>query len=131
MLKVYGQIAFSKRFGGASGTDPDYFRLLVEGIDANGASTGRVELLLADFRFADGALDFIVDDWVFLDLSGLGVVRELRFAFESSDVGPFGINTPTYFAIDDLVTIPEPGTAATIGLGLAILAGSRRRSRVR
>ncbi len=113
--------AFSKQFGGPTGIDSDFFRLLVEGIDAGGTSTGTVELMLADFRSADHALDSILDEWVFLDLSGLGAVRELRFGFESSDVGPFGINTPTYFAIDDLVTIPEPGASLLIGLGLAIL----------
>jgi hypothetical protein len=121
--------AFSKRFGGATGNDPDFFRLLVEGIDALGVSTGIVELLLADFRFADPSADFIVDDWVFLDLSGLGRVRELRFGFESSDVGAFGINTPVYFAIDDVVTIPEPGVALLIGAGLALLALRSRDAR--
>jgi Domain of unknown function (DUF4465) len=116
---------FSKKFGGATGSDPDYFRLLVEGIDAAGASTGVVPLLLADFRFADDALDYILDEWVFLDLAGLGSVRELRFGFESSDVGAFGINTPTYLAIDELVTIPEPGAALLLGLGLGVLARRR------
>ena len=114
--------AFSKRFGGPTGTDPDFFKLLVEGIDDLGGSTGTIELLLADYRFADLAQDFILDEWVFLDLSGLGAVRELRFGLDSSDVGAFGINTPVYFAIDDLVTIPEPGHALLIGLGLALLA---------
>ncbi len=114
--------AFSKRFGGTTGSDPDFFRLLVEGIDDVGGSTGIVELMLADYRFGDAADDFILDEWVFLDLSGLGAVRELRFGFESSDVGAFGINTPVYFAIDDLVTIPEPGSAMLMGLGLVLLA---------
>ena len=113
---------FSKKFGGPTGSDPDFFRLLVEGIDAGGHSTGTVELMLADFRFADDSLDSILDQWVFLDLSGLGAVSELHFGFESSDVGAFGINTPTYFAIDDLVTIPEPVTALMIGLGMGCLA---------
>jgi hypothetical protein len=118
---------FGKQFGGPSGSDPDFFRLLIEGIDDLGSSTGIVELMLADYRFVDDSLDFILDQWVFLDLTGLGVVSELRFDFESSDVGMFGINTPTYFAIDNLVTIPEPGHAILIGLGLMTLA-SRRRS---
>lgn len=120
---------FSKRFGGPTGTDPDYYRLIVEGIDDLGGSTGTVEMLLADYRFADSAQDYILDEWVFLDLSGLGAVRELRFGLDSSDVGPFGINTPVYFAIDDLVTIPEPGHAVLIGLGLALLAHRPRASR--
>ncbi|MEZ4278234.1 MAG: DUF4465 domain-containing protein [Myxococcota bacterium] len=121
--------AFSKRFGGATGSDPDYFKLIVEGIDALGGSTGIAELFLADFRFADPAADYILDEWVFLDLSGLGAVRALRFGFESSDVGAFGINTPVYFAIDDLTTIPEPGHALLIGLGLALLARRPRDAR--
>lgn len=117
--------AFAKRFGGESGDDPDFFRLLVEGLDAAGASTGTVELMLADYRFADNTLDYILDEWTYLDLSGLGEIRALRFQLESSDVGAFGINTPTYFALDDLRTIPEPGAALLLGLGLAGLAWQR------
>lgn len=121
---------FSKQFGGPSGDDPDFFRLNIEGIDALGASTGVVELMLADYRFADPALDFVLDEWVFQDLSGLGLVKELRFELESSDVSVYGgveyVNTPVYFAIDDVVTVPEPGIATLMGLGLAVLAGRRR-----
>ena len=117
--------AFAKQFGGPTGEDPDFFRLLIEGIDDLGASTGIVELMLADYRFVDGSLDFILDQWVFVDLAGLGIVSELRFGFESSDIGSFGINTPTYFAIDNLVTVPEPGLTMLIGLGLAALASGR------
>ncbi|MEZ4356070.1 MAG: DUF4465 domain-containing protein [Myxococcota bacterium] len=114
--------AFAKRFGGADGTDPDYFRLLIEGVDAAGLSTGQVELMLADYRFADDSLDYVLDAWAWVDLTGLGSVASLRFAFESSDIGAFGINTPQYFAIDDLRTIPEPASALLLGLGLAGLA---------
>ncbi|HPG28620.1 MAG TPA: DUF4465 domain-containing protein, partial [Myxococcota bacterium] len=114
--------AFAKRFGGADGTEPDYFRLLIEGVDAAGLSTGRVELMLADYRFADDSLDYVLDAWAWVDLTGLGPVASLRFAFESSDIGAFGINTPQYFAIDDLRTIPEPASALLLGLGLAGLA---------
>jgi hypothetical protein len=117
---------FAKQFGGPTGDDPDFLRLLIEGIDDLGASTGIVELMLADYRFVDGSLDSLLDQWVFLDLTDLGIVSELRFGFESSDIGSLGINTPTYFAIDNLVTVPEPSLTLLIGLGLAGLASGRR-----
>jgi len=123
--------AFAKQFGGPSGSDPDFFRLLVEGFDATGSSTGIVSLDLADFTFEDDSQDFILDEWVLLDLTGLGVVKTLSLAWESSDVGPFGINTPTYVAIDDFTftPIPEPGAALLLGLGLAMLGRPRPRRR--
>ncbi|MFK7897227.1 MAG: DUF4465 domain-containing protein [Myxococcota bacterium] len=118
--------AFAKQFGGESGDDEDFFTLVIEGIDDFGNSTGSVDFLLADYRFADNTLDYIIDEWTFQDLSGLGAVKELLFSFESSDVGSFGINTPVYFAIDNLTTVPEPGTALLLGLGLMGLATRNR-----
>ena len=117
--------AFSKKFGGPTGDDPDFFRLKIEGLDSSLASTGTLDVMLADYRFADNGQDFILDQWLFVDLRDLGAVKELAFSFESSDVGTFGINTPLYFAIDNLVTIPEPGSAALLALGLAGLASRR------
>ena len=120
--------AFAKKFGGVSGNDPDFLKLTITGLDGVGAQTGSLELFLADFRFADNALDYILDAWTSLDLSGLGVVHGLDFTLESSDNGPFGMNTPAYFALDDLTytVVPEPGTGALLALGLAALRARRR-----
>lgn len=118
--------AFSKQFGGGTGDDEDFFRLIIEGVDEFGNSTGNIDFLLADYRFADNTLDYIVAEWTFQDLSALGTVKELLFSFESSDVGSFGINTPVYFAIDNLTTVPEPGTTLLLGLGLGALAARKR-----
>ena len=80
--------AFAKQFGGATGDDPDFLRLLIEGIDDLGESTGFVELMLADYRFADNNDDYIVGEWTWIELSGLGNnVKELHFALSSSDTG--------------------------------------------
>ncbi len=94
---------FSKKFGGATGDDPDFFMLTITGKDADGAVTGAVDFYLADYRPADNSADYVVDTWQYVDLSSLGVVESLEFALSSSDVGDWGMNTPAYFAIDTLV----------------------------
>lgn len=121
--------AFAKPFGGESGDDPDFFLLTISGRDARGEQTASVDLYLADYRFADNARDFILDEWAFVDLNPLGVVSSLQFDFSSSDVGPFGINTPTYFALDDLSyapAVPEPFISLGLGLVLGALTWRRR-----
>ena len=117
---------FAKKFGGASGNDPDYLRLTITGLDAANQSVGAVEFYLADYTFANNADDYIVDDWTSVDLSSLAGARKLSFSLASTDNGMFGMNTPAYFAIDDLVTVPEPASLAALGLGAMLL---RRRAR--
>ena len=92
----------SKKFGGSEGTDPDYFLLKIKGIGSTGEEVGVVEFALADYRFEDSASDYIVDQWTRVDLSSLVGARKLQFGLESSDVGEFGMNTPAYFALDQV-----------------------------
>lgn len=121
---------FAKKFGGASGNDPDFLTLTVEGRNAQGGLTATVLITLADYRFEDNTLDYVLEGWQRADLTALGVVHALTFTMASSDVGFFGINTPAYFAIDDITVtaVPEPGTTALLALGLGIVvAGAVRR----
>ena len=37
-----------------------------------------------------------------MDLSGLGDIKELYFTMDGSDSGQWGLNTPSYFALDCL-----------------------------
>ena len=104
---------FSKRFGGDTGDDPDWFKLTITGLDANDLPTGAVECYLADFRFADNARDYILDSWAFVDLTSLGEVQALQFTLSSSDTGDFGMNTPAYFCLDTVVTGIDVGSDAT------------------
>ena len=94
---------FSKKFGGQTGDDPDWFLLTITGKDADGAVTGAVDFYLADYRFTDNSEDYIVDTWQYIDLSSLGAVASLEFALSSSDVGDWGINTPASLVIDTIV----------------------------
>jgi hypothetical protein len=117
---------FAKKFGGVSGDDEDWFLLTVTGYDAVGGTTGTVDFYLADYRFVDNALDYIYVSWRYVDLTSLGLVKEIGVALSSSDTGSFGMNTPAYFALDNLSIVPEPGTGLLLGLGLLGL-GLRRR----
>jgi hypothetical protein len=97
-----------------------------------GTSTGSAEFYLADLR--GDSPPGLVADWGWFDLSGLGTVDAVSFAFTGSDVGPFGLNTPAYFALDDFTysaTVPEPGTwAVCAAAAVAGLTGWRIRRRI-
>ena len=94
--------AYAKQFGGDTGNDPDYFLLSVKGY-IMGAYTDSTGYYLADYRFADNSQDYIVDMWQTMDLSSLGTVDSLVFELTSSDNGSWGMNTPAYFCLDDLM----------------------------
>jgi len=108
----------AKKFGGATGDDPDWFKLTIIGKDAAGDTTGKVDFYLADFRFADNSQDYIVNSWKFIDLTSLGEVKTLQFVLDSSDAETYGINTPAYFCLDTIV--PEPATILLLGLGALV-----------
>jgi len=116
--------AYAKKFGGETGDDEDWFLLTITGKDTGGIETGTVDFYLADYRFADNAADYIVNTWQQVDLTPLGMVKNLEFTLNSSDVGGFGMNTPAYFAIDTVV--PEPTTIALLGLGGLLIRRSKR-----
>lgn len=129
-LSMLNGDAFAKKFGGAGGTDPDFFKAVFTGYSGPGGSgsvTGSTEFFLADFRFANVGQDYIVNQWTNLDLTLLGSAASISVGFQGSDVGSFGLNTPAYIAIDNLLltAIPEPHCLACFGL--VILARFRRR----
>jgi Domain of unknown function (DUF4465)/PEP-CTERM motif len=122
---------FSKKFGAG-----DYFLLDVKGFTgANGTGTevGEVDFYLADFLNGNS---YIINTWQTLNLSLLGDAASLQFGLSSTDNDPvYGMNTPAYFAIDNLVlgtqSVPEPGSLVMLTFGLAGivgLVGKRRRA---
>jgi hypothetical protein len=120
---------FSKKFGGPSGNDPDLFTVTLTGHSlpsGTGGITGSVTLPLADFRFADNSLDYILADWLTVDLSPLGQARSISLSFFSTDANPFGPLTPTYVALDNLTLIPEPASLALLAPLATLLLRNRR-----
>jgi hypothetical protein len=97
---------FAKAFGGSTGSDPDFLRISVIAIDADDEEIASLDVFLADYRFENSADDYILDAWRAVDLSPLADenVVALDFRMDSSDSDPvFGMNTPAYFAMDNLV----------------------------
>ena len=89
-----GGDSFAKKFGKG-----DWFLLTITGYDADDEVTGTKEYYLADLR--DASTAYIINDWRYVDLSGLGKVAKLGFELSSSDNGAYGMNTPAYFCFDD------------------------------
>ncbi len=115
--------AFGKQFGSVNGADgnpdgtngEDWFRLLIVGRDAQSNVTDTAIVYLADFRYVNNSDDYIVDEWLTIDITMLGEVQFLEFELESSDIGTWGINTPAYFALDNITF----GTASVNELSIA------------
>ncbi len=98
---------FAKKFGGDTGSDPDWFMLTITGKDTDGVTTGTVDFYLADYRFTDDSNDYIVDTWQYINLTSLGIVKSIEFALSSSDTGDWGMNTPSLFSLDTVVYTPK------------------------
>lgn len=85
-------------------TEKDSLVLTISGIDDEWKDTQHVEYYLALGReFNQG--------WVKVDLSSIGATKGLSFRIRSTDVGQWGTNTPTYFALDKLTVNQQAITA--------------------
>jgi hypothetical protein len=127
---------FAKKFGGLSGNDGDFFRVTFNGFDGLsgvGNSVGAVAVDLADFTFTDNTEDYILSNWLTVDLSSIASARSVVLDFSSSDSSGGFINTPTYVALDNLTltAVPEPGSLALLGIVGSGAAMCRKRKKIR
>jgi hypothetical protein len=112
-------------------TTDDWFFLTITGLDSEGTILDSMIVELANFEgYAEGVddeEDFMITDWEWIDLTSFGDnVSSLEFTLTSSDTGEWGINTPTYFAIDGIDTVPEPASVLLIAIGSLGIFGYRR-----
>lgn len=76
-----------------------YFDLIIKGYNEN-ELIDSVIVHLADFR--NGA-SHVIEDWEKIDLTDLATATQLTFDLRSNDdEGGYGINTPAYFALDEI-----------------------------
>ncbi len=89
--------------GGFYANNHHWLKLIVRGYLAGVKSTDSVSVTLADYT--NTASPVLVNNWKWTDLTSLGNVDSLTFDLISSDADPtWGINTPAYFAMDNLIT---------------------------
>jgi|GEM_PF-633660 len=92
-----------ERMGGQGSEKPDWFKLIITGINAEGEITSSIDFFLADYRFDNNKRDYIVEEWTTIDLSELGPVNKIQFSVSSSKTNGNGdMITPEMFCIDNL-----------------------------
>ncbi len=89
-----------------------HVKVIFTGYDAKGVVTGKVEEYLANFEKKSGYYLGILQGWKPVTLATLGRIHSLSIDIESTDMGAYGMNTPAYVAIDDIVVRFDKGTTA-------------------
>lgn len=79
----------------------DWFKLTLTGTRADNTTVDK-EIYLADYRAADPADRYYLDGWQWFDLSDMGKIVSLKFAFSSTKTNSSGSTTPSYVCIDNL-----------------------------
>ena len=92
---AYSSMTKGDEIAGGPFGDDDYLTLIIHG-SLNGVEVNNQ----VEFKLAEGK--DIVTDWEYVDLSKLGEIDELSFTMVGSRNGDWGLNTPTYFCIDNL-----------------------------
>ncbi len=92
----------------------DFFLLKITGWKNGSPINDTINFYLADFRSATASENYIVRNWQWVNLLALGNVDSLIFSLSGSQNGTYGLNTPAYFALDNLVTADVPTQYVTI-----------------
>lgn len=97
------------KFGGSTGNDPDWFKIVFKKYLGGVLSNDSIEYFLADYRFSQNNFDYIVNTWNWVDLTSLGQSDSLyiytRTSKETEIMTVSGdIVGATMFCVDNLKT---------------------------
>lgn len=81
------------------------FKLIISAYNTENRSKIEKEIIMADYRF-NNTSGYKFDEWTYIDMSWINDADSLYFVMESTDVGEWGINTPTYFCLDHINSDP-------------------------
>lgn len=106
---VYGSIEYPNPFGSnpsaSLSATGGWLKVMFYGYDAQGQPTNGgnpVEFYLADYRTLSPTYTPSVNTWQECSLEKLGKVHSVKINFAGSDMGPYGLCTPAYVAMDNL-----------------------------
>lgn len=92
---AYSSMTKGDEIAGEPFGEDDFFTLVI-----HGSLGGKEVNTQIEFDLGDGK--DILKDWYYIDLTNLGEIDELSFTMVGSRTGNWGLNTPTYFCIDNL-----------------------------
>lgn len=103
---VYGVMQKGNKFGNEGvakslEASNGYFEVILECYDKDGKLLKEYRRLLADYRIGH-AVVIPVTTWEYWEIGQSGV-QTVKFNFTGSDTGAYGLNTPAYLCIDDIV----------------------------
>lgn len=118
---------FGKKFGSttdANGNDDgtngkDFFFVRVYAL-IGGAKTDSTDIYLADFRSENASEHFILGTWKEVSFENGVTADQLSFALFSSDNGEYGMNTPAYFALDNIEIVQNVAVKDIAKIQLAV-----------
>lgn len=100
---VAGTILYGNEYSQPLKENKGYFKLIAKAYDKAGDVLATDEIYLADYR--ENSEEILIDKWTKFELTNIAAflkISEIRFSLEGSDMGQYGLNTPSYVAIDDL-----------------------------
>lgn len=98
VMRVGAKNPFARQYT----TPNDFLKIRITGYDENGGVVKESDFFLANYTFSEKDKNFSLNKWSNCDLSSFGKISKLGFKFQSFDTGANGINTPTYFCLDNI-----------------------------